>query len=63
MSRYTTGIFVNKDILENNWIDTENLLDNWTFDDMLNYLETVVGATGTSSNIGLKALEIKPSQG
>lgn len=49
---YPTGIFVNKDILENNWIDTENLLDNWTFDDMLNYLETVVGATGTSSNIG-----------
>lgn len=49
---YPTGIFVNKNILENNWIDTENLLDNWTFDNMLDYLETIVGATGTSSNIG-----------
>ncbi len=49
---YPTGIFVNTDILEKNYIETSNLIDNWTIDNMLDYLSTIVRASGSSSNIG-----------
>ena len=54
---YPTGIFVNKSILNNSYVETDNLLDNWTFDKMLEMLNSVVnnptkkiGGTAVLSN-------------
>lgn len=55
---YPTGIFVNKGILETNYLydPAENLLDKWTLDEMTDMLKTVhnvqthIGGTGVLSS-------------
>ncbi len=53
---YPTGIFVNKTLLKNSYIETDNLLDNWTFEEMVNILSRVhnpsksIGGTAVLSN-------------
>lgn len=51
---YPTGVFVNLDTLEKQYIDTENILDSWTFETMVEYARSTTSpenaGTGYISN-------------